>query len=105
MTVYVDDMAAGFFNMIMCHMVADTEAELEEMAIKIGMNTRWWQYKGTRKTHFDICKSKRALAVRYGAIPVTCHELGFMLKSRKSSTDPLAPPRPGTTPPVQNTLF
>ena len=41
MTVYVDDMRAAFRGHIMCHMIADTEDELHEMAARIGIERRW----------------------------------------------------------------
>lgn len=74
MTVYVDDMRAPFGRMIMCHMTADTEEELLAMARKIGVAVKWHQYPGTHKSHFDICLSKRALAVAAGAKEVTQRE-------------------------------
>lgn len=58
MTVYVDDMEAAFGRMRMCHMIADTEDELHAMADRIGVARKWHQ-----GDHYDICKSKRALAV------------------------------------------
>lgn len=68
MAVYVDDMRAGFGRMVMCHMVADTEAELHAMADKIGVDRKWYQYpKKSRYPHYDIALSKRALAVEAGA--------------------------------------
>lgn len=68
MPVYVDDMRAKFGQMIMCHMVADTEAELHAMADLIGVDRKWYQYpKKSRYPHYDIALSKRALAVAHGA--------------------------------------
>lgn len=68
MAVYVDDMRAPFGRLIMCHMVADTEAELHAMADKIGVDRKWYQYpKKSRYPHYDIALSKRALAVQAGA--------------------------------------
>jgi hypothetical protein len=75
MAVYVDDMEAGFGRMIMCHMIADTTEELLEMADKIGVQRKWIQDRGMWSEHFDIAKSKRALAVQHGAKEVTMREL------------------------------
>jgi hypothetical protein len=66
MTVYVDTMEAQFGRMIMCHMVAVNLDELHAMAEKIGVARRHFQDK-KRHPHYDICKSKRTLAVRAGA--------------------------------------
>ena len=68
MTVYVDDPIWPFGRMMMCHMIADTPAELDAMADKIGVARRWKQYPGTPREHYDVCKSKRALAIAHGAI-------------------------------------
>lgn len=70
MTVYVDDMRALFGRMVMCHMLADTTAELLTMADRIGVQRKWLQHAGTPKEHFDIALSKRALAVAAGAVEV-----------------------------------
>lgn len=75
MPVYVDDMRAPFREMLMCHMIADTSDELVAMADRIGVKRKWIQYPGTPKEHFDICWSKRKLAVKAGAIEVTMREL------------------------------
>jgi len=66
MAVYVDKSANGFGRMVMCHMIADTPEELRAMAEKIGVQLKWFQ-KDASVPHFDICKSKRALAVAAGA--------------------------------------
>ena len=71
MAVYVDDMRSRFGRMVMCHMTADSSEELLAMADKIGVHRRWLQYPGTWKEHFDIALSKRALAVKLGAIEET----------------------------------
>ena len=75
MSVYVDNMKAGFGRMIMCHMMADSREELLLMADKIGVARKWIQKAGTYKEHFDICKAKRELAVGAGAIEVSRLEL------------------------------
>jgi len=76
MPVYVDNMHQSkmgkYGRMKMCHMLADTVQELHEMADKIGIDRKW--YQGPPKSinpHYDICMSKRSMAVDNGAIQVT----------------------------------
>jgi hypothetical protein len=78
MTVYVDDMRAPYGRLIMCHMIADTEAELHVMADQIGVARRWHQ-----RDHYDICLSKRAAAVAAGAQEITHRECGVMAVHRR----------------------
>lgn len=73
--VYVDDMTARYRGMIMCHMIADSRAELLSMAGKLGLKPKWLQRAGTGYEHFDVCKNKRAKAVTLGAKEVTSREL------------------------------
>ena len=67
MSVYVDEPIHPFGRMMMCHMVADTPQELHAMADRIGVQRKWFQNKKDRP-HYDICMSKRKLAVGFGAI-------------------------------------
>lgn len=83
MSVYVDDMKAGFGNMVMCHMVADTSAELLEMADRIGVKRKWIQREGTPNEHFDTCLSKRRLAVKHGAKQLTQRQLAYFVDSKR----------------------
>lgn len=94
MAVYVDDMRASFGRMKMCHMVADTEAELADMATRIGVDLKWWQYKGTYKSHFDICLSKRRLAVALGAKEGTMRGIKFGTDCRIKHEKPEDRPKP-----------
>lgn len=73
MTVYVDDMRARYGRMLMSHMVADSDQELRQMARRIGVAQRWHQ-----GDHFDVCQSKRALAIERGAVPITQRQLAKM---------------------------
>lgn len=73
MTVYVDDMQAPFRNMVMSHMIADTEAELHAMADRIGITRKWYQHN-----HYDIAQSKRRLAVIAGAVEISWRQCGLM---------------------------
>lgn len=71
MSVYVDKAIYGYGRMVMCHMIADTPDELHAMADRIGVARKWFQDPLTMNVstpHYDICKSKRALAVEAGAI-------------------------------------
>lgn len=78
MPVYVDSMRAPFGRMLMCHMIADTEAELHAMADRIGVARRWYQ-----GDHYDIAQSKRRLAVEAGAVEITWKQCGAMCFRRK----------------------
>lgn len=87
MPVYVDDMntmpLGHYRGMHMCHMIADTTEELLAMADKISVQRKWIQNAGTRHEHFDICTSKKKLAVRQGAIEIEYGaELVEMLEQR-----------------------
>ncbi len=82
--VYVDNMQASFGPMKMCHMIADTTKELNAMADKIGVQRKWIQYPGTWQEHYDVCLSKRKLAVKYGAKEIEYgKELALLLEEKK----------------------
>ena len=84
MTVYVDDMKAKYGRMVMCHMIADTDEELHSMAEKIGIARKWWQSpEKTSGSHYDIALSKRAIAVRLGAVEITWRQCGAMNRRRR----------------------
>ena len=52
-----------------CHMTADSLEELHAMADRIGLRRSWCQYRARLEhTHYDLTPSKRALAVRFGAM-------------------------------------
>jgi hypothetical protein len=69
MPVYVDIPFCWFGRMRMCHMTADSPEELHAMADRIGVARKWFQDKRTK--HYDICLSKRRLAIRFGAVEMT----------------------------------
>lgn len=83
MSVYVDDMEASFGRMKMCHMIADSTAELLAMVDRIGVQRKWIQHGGTTREHFDIAMSKRALAIAAGAIPITQRQYAAHIKGRE----------------------
>jgi len=82
--VYVDNYNAPFGRMKMCHMIADTRKELLDMAFKIGVDLKWIQYPGTEHEHFDICLSKKQLAIQNGAKEITARELVTIQKQINS---------------------
>lgn len=88
MSVYVDNMAASFGRMKMCHMIADSHEELLAMADAIGVQRKWLQKEGTHLEHFDICLSKRNVALGKGAIGLTMRELGMRIRDKRLASRP-----------------
>ena len=86
MTVYVDDMFESemgkFRSMRMSHMVADTDDELHAMAERIGVARKWHQ-DSLSGSHYDIAMSKRALAIEFGAVPITLRQCAMMCANRR----------------------
>ncbi|TAA26542.1 DUF4031 domain-containing protein [Pseudoxanthomonas winnipegensis] len=91
MPVYVDSMRARYGRMVMCHMVADTDVELHRMAFMIGVSRRWFQNPGEPGRHYDICLSKRSMAVNLGAIEITWRQTGLMVIRRRVTGEMGAP--------------
>jgi len=71
--------------MKLCRMVADSISELFDMADRIGVARKWFQ--AGSHPHFDIALSKRALAVKAGAIEVDRHELVAVMKRYRAMID------------------
>lgn len=89
MPVYVDDGRRPLKAMLMCHMLADTTAELLAMADHIGVARRWIQSPGGPDEHFDIAQVSRAKAVAAGAIQITQREaVGIRDEKRKGGSVP-----------------
>jgi hypothetical protein len=102
MTVYVDNFGVpaqvGSIKGRWSHMIADTEAELHEMAEKIGLQRRWFQDPRTNQTpryrpdsyaanawHYDVVQSKRRAAIALGAVPVNWLELPDLITNRMAT--------------------
>lgn len=84
MAVYVDNYRAPFGRMVMCHMFGDTLDELHAMADKIGVKRKWFQDKST--PHYDVCLSKKDLALQNGAVEIDrrqAYEIIKMWKARR----------------------
>lgn len=84
MTVYVDDMRAQYGRLVLCHLLATDDAELHAMADTIGVSRRWWQRSARGgDSHYDICLTKRALAIQNGAVPITMRQASAMNARRR----------------------
>lgn len=88
MAVYVDGAKNPLKHMRMSHMLADSEAELHAMAHAIGLKREWFQDHGTQ--HYDLCQSKRQLAVQRGAIQVGRRELVAIIRRLRQARDAAA---------------
>lgn len=85
MAVYVDGAFLPYRRMLMCHMLADTIEELHAMADKIGIARRHFQ-EDSSAPHYDICKSKRALAVRHGAVEIDRQKLVQLIRQWRAAS-------------------
>ena len=89
MSCYVDRLQPGRVKgcraTSWCHLIADTLPELHAMAAAIGMRPEWFQASPPASVpHYDLVPSRRADAVRLGAV-----ELGrtaFVAKLRAIRT-------------------
>lgn len=76
MSVYVDKATNGFHGMVMCHMIADSLEELHAMADALGLKRTWFQAAPPASfPHYDIALSKRAIAVKLGAVECDRNEI------------------------------
>ena len=85
MSVYVDSPLFAFGGRKMCHMIADTEAELYQMADKLKLNRAWVQHN--KILHFDLSVHKREQAIRLGALPVDHAVLVRVMRRLKGGKD------------------
>ena len=78
----------------MSHMIADSLEELHEMADKIGVARRWFQ-KDASFPHYDVCKAKRELAIKLGAVPVDRNEFVGKMRAIRALTPSPEPAQKG----------
>jgi len=77
MPVYVDDLNHYSGKGWWCHMAVETDGDLQELhafAKKIGLKRAWFQ-EHIRIPHYDLVRSKRSLALEWGAIAVSNKEM------------------------------
>lgn len=86
MSAYVDGGTYAFGRMKMCHLMADTTDELLAVVDAIGVQRKWLQKAGQPDEHFDICASKRALAIKLGAVTIVDgRELVKIVRQRRAA--------------------
>lgn len=70
-----------------CHMWADTEKELHEMARTIGLRRAWFQPHRTLP-HYDLTAKRRVAAIMAGAVQASEKEYIRRLRSAPTSGEP-----------------
>ena len=81
--IYVDNMQIPFGRMKMCHMWTDGELDgLHIFAQKLGLKHKWFQ-PDNRLPHYDISLSKRAKAIKMGAVDASWKDTANEMKRRK----------------------
>lgn len=82
MTVYVDHARTRYGRMRLSHMMSDErdglDLELESAAQLLGLKHEW-----KHKDHYDISEEKRAIAIHFGAVPITSRELVIVRKRKR----------------------
>lgn len=63
-----------------CHLIADTNEELHAFAARLGMKRSWFQ-PAASGPHYDLVASKRALAVKLGAVELEDRPFHEILKA------------------------
>lgn len=94
MSVYVDELqeypesmikpAARRYGNRWCHLTADSTRELFDMACKLRLSPNYIQRSSSGVVHFDLVPSKRALAIKLGAIEISAQEMVKMEWQKKS---------------------
>ncbi len=72
--VYVGILEFPYRGMLMSHMGSPDLESLHRMAAAIGINRKWFQNHAMHP-HYDICKAKKQLAIKLGALEVSDKEL------------------------------
>jgi len=72
----------------MSHMLADTIAELHEMAALIGMRRDWFQPFSF--PHYDVAQGRRAEAVKLGAVEISRQETAALMRRLRADPEFMA---------------
>ncbi|MFE3202888.1 DUF4031 domain-containing protein [Embleya sp. NPDC059237] len=96
MAVYVDEITdhthaarlKGLRHTHWSHLTADTRDELHAFAKRLGLKRSWFQNATNHRWHYDVVPSKRALAIRLGAVAIDRYRLAELMAERRSSEPP-----------------
>lgn len=86
MAVYVDDARIPWRGYRMCHMIADSSLELDDMAAELGLKEHWKQKPFEPDEHYDVAWSIRQRAVKLGAVPVSTRELVSKIREKREGS-------------------
>lgn len=86
MTVYVDEASIPYGRMKMSHLMADTPEELRAMARALGLEAHI-QSAGQPSEHLDVSLSKRAEAIRLGALPAGHREIVALIRAKREAAN------------------
>jgi len=96
MPVYVDGMKAKSPSLkgrqgryVFSHLVADTLDELHEMATKLGVRKYFQEHASF--PHYDITQSKKAQAIRLGAIEIDRNQLVRFMREYRAKENEAEP--------------
>lgn len=87
MSVYVDELFDyGWKLGPSCHLVADTEEELHEFALSLGMKRDWFQCSKPKAglPHYDLTARRRMQAIKKGAIALNRNQFVEMVRKRRN---------------------
>ena len=87
MAVYVDDAIWEWRGEVWCHLVADTDEELDDFAQRLGLERRWLQHKPARPwlDHYDLPDYGRERAVQLGATAVGRAEIVAVIRRKREA--------------------
>jgi hypothetical protein len=95
----------GGINGRWSHLIADSQQELHAFAARLGLKRQWFQDPMTNMAsakagrtpkpgsyeaeswHYDVTASKRALAIRLGAVPIEWTDTPDIIRARMARKD------------------
>lgn len=86
MTVYVDEVRPvwprrwEFKYREHCHLMAESDKELEEMARQLQLPKRW-----RHGDHYDLTRNKRRQAINKGAVEISTREMVRRFRKQRKS--------------------